>query len=99
MNSQEFNARREALKAVFSAPIVCTATVAEKFATHRLIPFLRRHFAGDWGEVPESDAKLNDEALLNGERILSAYTLDGQKVWIITEADRSVTTVMFPSDY
>jgi len=61
------------------------------------------HKSGDWGSaLGEEDKRLNDDALENGERILSAYTIpcspDG-KIWIITEADRSVTTVLLPSEY
>ena len=62
--------------------------------------FLDRHTKGDWGEVGEEDSKSNDEALKIGERLLSAYTLEsGEKIWIITEASREVTTVLLPSDY
>ena len=56
--------------------------------------FLRRHFAGDWGEISEGDKKLNDTAVKEGGRILSAYqTTAGDRIWIISEADRSVTNV------
>ena len=62
--------------------------------------FLRRHAAGDWGEVSDEDKALNDQALLDGDRLLSAYrTTKGTKVWIITEADRSVTTFLLPQEY
>lgn len=58
-----------------------------------------RHRHGDWGEVDLHDRAANDRAAANGdERILSAYTIDGRKVWIITEADRSATTVLFPEE-
>ena len=51
---------------------------------------LNRHLAGDWGELCDEDRQLNDEAVENGSRILSSYSLStGTKVWIITEADRS----------
>lgn len=61
---------------------------------------LQRHAAGDWGDVCDEDKKLNDDAAAGGEaRLLSAYTVDGEKVWVITEWDRSVTTVLFPSEY
>lgn len=61
---------------------------------------LERHKSGDWGEVSESDWKVNDNALKHGERILSVYTAsNGGKFWIITEADRSYTTVLMPDDY
>ena len=62
--------------------------------------FLDKHVAGDWGEVDDEDKRLNDEALVNGDRLLSAYrTLRGVKIWIITEADRSSTCTLLPSDY
>jgi hypothetical protein len=63
--------------------------------------YLVRHAAGDWGTVCAEDAELNNSALIEGERILSAYTLkDGETtMWIITERDRSVTTLLLPSEY
>lgn len=65
------------------------------------LKFLRRHAAGDWGDVCAADAKLNDAAVRDGSRILSAYrTSAGDKLWIITEADpREVTTILLPSEY
>ena len=62
--------------------------------------FLSRHAKGDWGIVDQEDAALNDDALAYGERILSAYkTSLGDKLWIITEADRSATTILLPNEY
>ena len=62
--------------------------------------FLERHVAGDWGEIDEEDKRLNDEALVNGDRLLSAFrTLRGARIWIITEADRSSTCCLLPSEY
>lgn len=61
---------------------------------------LKRHENGDWGDVSPEDAQTNDLALETGDRIVSAYTdRAGTKFWIITEWDRSVTTVLLPSDY
>lgn len=61
---------------------------------------LRRHLAGDWGEVDEDDRRENERSLADGCRLLSAYTLsNGTKLWIITEADRSATTLLLPSEY
>ena len=61
---------------------------------------LNRHSHGDWGAVVGSDWKANDQAFQNGERLLSVYhTLGGIKFWIVTEADRSVTTILLPSEY
>ena len=61
---------------------------------------LRRHESCDWGEVCEEDWARNNDAVMKGLRILSAYRNDsGNVFWIITEADRSYTTVLMPSDY
>jgi hypothetical protein len=65
-----------------------------------LSPFLRRHQCGDWGDLDAEDKAENIFSLQNGLRILSAYQApDGAKFWIITEADRSATTVLLPSEY
>ena len=62
--------------------------------------YLARHVHGDWGELSEDDAALNDRAVQEGRRILSAYLLgDGTKVWVCTEGDRSATTLLLPSEY
>lgn len=64
---------------------------------------LTRHRTGDWGNVCPEDAALNDEALVTGKRIVSCYMAPSDcqfaKVWIITEADRSATTVLLPEEY
>ncbi|MFW5962430.1 MAG: hypothetical protein ACOCQR_02335 [bacterium] len=61
---------------------------------------IRRHAMGDWGDVVEDDAKMNDEALKHEGRIMSVYhSEDGVKFWIITEWDRSATTILLPSEY
>ncbi|GFE60601.1 hypothetical protein AOG2_11890 [Geobacter sp. AOG2] len=70
-----------------------------EFATH-IYTSLNRHMAGDWGEIGAADKLANESALLDGERLFSAYTREGlTPVWIITEWDRSVTTVLFPDEY
>ena len=64
------------------------------------LTYLQRHLAGDWGEVDEHDRRENELSLIQGFRLLSAYTLNsGTKIWIITEADRSVTTLLLPEEY
>ena len=66
-------------------------------SAHRL---LGRHQSGDWGDICEDDRKENELSLKEGFRLLSAYKLEtGIKVWVITEADRSVTTLLLPSEY
>jgi hypothetical protein len=72
------------------------------------LEYIARHAGGDWGSVCEGDQGLNDEALKNGNRLLSAYAIDPTQpceghgdncMWVITEHDRSVTTILLPSDY
>jgi len=64
------------------------------------IQFLRRHVGADWGELSEEDVAENELSLREGFRLLSAYrTAKGQKIWVITEADRSATTILLPSEY
>ena len=61
---------------------------------------LQRHMLGDWGDLCDEDKKVNDRAVAEGSRILSAYqAVNSTKFWIITEADRSATTVLLPEDY
>lgn len=61
---------------------------------------LRRHMGGDWGEVCAEDWAQNDYSLKHDLRLLSTYTdQKGTKFWIITEADRSATTILLPDDY
>ena len=62
--------------------------------------YLERHARGDWGDIPREDAEENDLSLTDGCRILSAYILeDSTRIWVITEGDRSTTTVMLPHEY
>lgn len=59
-----------------------------------------RHLFGDWGDVDTHDGSVNDHAVVDGDRILSSYTTTkGIKLWIITEGDRSSTTLLRPEDY
>ena len=67
--------------------------------TWNLATLLNRHAAGDWGDLCKDDRQANSDALKNGGRLLSSYTVDDQKIWIITEADRSATTVLLPEEY
>lgn len=61
---------------------------------------LSRHFTGDWGQLDAHDTAANNRAVKDGTRILSAYPCRGdQTLWIITEADRSVTTILLPEEY
>jgi hypothetical protein len=62
---------------------------------------LERHVTGDWGDLSEDDKRENELSVTEGFRILSAYTLTrtGIKIWVITEADRSATTLLLPDEY
>lgn len=60
---------------------------------------LLRHQSGDWGNVPPEDAEENDHSVANGNRILSSYPVGDARIWIITEADRSYTTLLLPEEY
>ena len=76
------------------------AEEALQIAGQTAIEFLRRHMSCDWSELSDDDAQENELSLREGFRVLSAYrTAKGQKLWIITEADRSATTVLLPSEY
>jgi hypothetical protein len=80
--------------------IVATPAALGAVTQPDIVTALRRHVSGDWGEVDADDQAANDEALRDGTRLLSAYTAtNGTKFWVITEADRSVTTVLLPDDY
>lgn len=88
--------------------IVATQGVMATVPHSRRMECLARHVRGDWGNVCRSDAAENNKALVEGFRLLSAYAIDPSKpakgygdncFWIITEADRSVTTFLLPEEY
>ncbi len=82
--------------------VVATPDALEAFAaTGELIThYVAKHQCGEWGQLPPEDIRANEQALQHGARLLSAYHLrDNTKIWIWTEADRSSTCVMLPSDY
>lgn len=80
--------------------IVATPAALGALTRPDVVAALRRHAAGDWGEVDAHDRAANDDALRTGGRLLSAYrSAGGTTFWVITEADRSVTTVLLPEDY
>ena len=65
-----------------------------------LLPaLLERHQSGDWGDVPEEDARENEFSVRHGFRIVSSYRVAGERFWVITESDRSATTLLLPSEY
>jgi hypothetical protein len=80
---------------------MATPGALEHLAEHGLssLNLINRHGNGDWGDLGVSDKKLNDLAITDGSRILSAYVMAGEKVYVITEWDRSYTTVLLASEY
>jgi hypothetical protein len=87
--------------------ILATPGATEAFDKTGQTPFefLKRHVSGDWGDLDDEDRQLNDQALVNGSRLLSAYRLaDGTKIWLITEAvgengRRESSTFLLPQEY
>jgi hypothetical protein len=64
-----------------------------------LLPaLLERHRSGDWGDVPVEDARENEFSVRHGFRVISSYRVAGERLWVITKADRSATTLLLPSD-
>lgn len=80
--------------------IAITSNAYDLIGSRDAFDALERHSQGDWGNVATEDIGLNDEALVEGNRLLSVYQdQHGETFWIITEADRSVTTILMPEDY
>ncbi|WP_339682473.1 hypothetical protein [Gimesia maris] len=79
---------------------VITANAQRVLPGEEVLQAYSRHLQGDWGDCDPADAEENERALQNGDRLFSVYhTKGGTKFWIITEADRSATTVLLPEDY
>lgn len=82
--------------------LVATPGALNALEKNSVVPMrlLSRHMRGDWGDVSPDDAAANTDALRIGARLLSSYTLpDRARIWIITEADRSATTLLLPDEY
>ena len=80
--------------------IVATPNALAHLAQADILEAIKRHQAGDWGELDEHDRQANDRALKDGTRLLSVYqSANGIRFWVITEADRSATTLLMPEDY
>lgn len=80
--------------------LVATPNALEHIPNPDIMAALQRHLTGDWGDVDEHDREENELSLKEGFRLLSVYrSAKGVKFWIITEADRSATTVLLPEDY
>jgi hypothetical protein len=80
--------------------IVSTRNALDRLTQDDILIAIGRHQAGDWGDVSEHDRTQNELSLKQGHRLWSAYhAADGVKFWLITEADRSHTTVLLPENY
>ena len=79
--------------------LLMTAGVAAAISESQILNVLRRHLSCDWGDVSDRDKAMNDQALKHGGRLVSAYRSNGRKFLIITEEDRSATTIMLAEDY
>ena len=79
--------------------VAVTANASVRLTTEEVVTALRRHASGDWGDLCPEDTLENDSAVQQGCRLFSAYGQGQHRFWIITEADRSVTTVLLPEDY
>ena len=80
--------------------IVATANARESISPDEILQGIQRHQAGDWGNLPDDDRSSNDRALAQGGRLVSRYhAQNGTKFYVITESDRSLTTVLLPEDY
>jgi hypothetical protein len=79
--------------------VAITANASLQLSTEAVFAALSRHASGDWGDMCPEDTLANDTALDHGGRLFSAYGQGADRFWVITEADRSVTTVLLPEDY
>lgn len=81
--------------------IYATACVTAWAARHEieLTHYIRRHHCGQWGDLDAEDKQSNEDALRDETRIFSAYKIAGKKIYIVTEADRSMTTIMLATEY
>ena len=79
--------------------IVTTPNALQSLTQDDILLGIQRHQAGDWGDLTDDNRATNDRALAQGERIVSAYNaMNGTRFWLITEADRSATTILLPED-
>ena len=97
----EESAQTPAAKLKFSlGQLVATPNAINHIPNDEVLTALARHVRGDWGTLDKEDWDANEQALVRGGRLFSAYhSTQNVKFWIITECDRSVTTVLLPEDY
>ncbi len=91
--------KRRTVKFAYGMIVITPHALAE-LSRDDIAGALNRHLTGDWGDLDEFDRNQNDYAVMYGHRILSSYRSQSRtKFWVITEADRSVTTILLPEDY
>jgi len=79
--------------------VVATPGAIETIGHEGCLALLRRHAGAAWGELGDFDRRANEQAMRDGERLFSSYATASGKVWVVTEADRSSTCVLLPSEY
>ncbi len=79
--------------------LLITPGAQAAFSRAEVLSAVSRHQQGDWGTLCREDCRINEQALQTGERLFSAYEYHKEKLWIITEADRSATTILLPHEY
>lgn len=93
-NSKYFTLGRQVVSQKISIELL-----ESKLFSIEIFKAMERFCNKDWGEMDEEDKVTNEQALIEGSRIMGAYQTCKGKIWIITEADRTVTTILFPSEY
>lgn len=102
MRAPDNNKRNPVVRKLsFALGAVCVTGGAEQaLAPEDIIAAITRHARGDWGDIDDDDWNENETSLQNGHRLLSNYfAKNGTRFWVITESDRSVTTVLLPEEY
>lgn len=100
MNHTDDKTKKRPARAVQLGATTLTPRAQEALTNEDVLSALSRHSRGDWGDVCDADREENELSLREGFRLLSAYRgANGTKFWVITEADRSLTTVLLPEEY
>lgn len=79
--------------------VCATRAVAECFNQYTLVELLNRYHHGDWGNLCDEDKQANHHAIAHGGRVLARYDIEGESLYVITEANRSTTTILFTYEY
>lgn len=94
------HARQDGLLRLFKSDgAVITHGASDAISNEGAHELLVRHYCGDWGEAHPDDKVLNDLGIDGGDSLMSVFTVDGVKIWVYTEWDRSITTILLPSEW